>query len=141
MRAMSLAADDGEGEQNELRNLQTQLESTNKLVQTLSQQLSELKEQVRAAPNPAYTDSHGAHFNRSKLVTLILRVARFFVLLEYMDRQLELSLQVRLHLCEMPTLHPFLSFGTNYLLHNSFMNLMHERTTMYLAWKYLVICV
>ena len=47
MRAMSLAADDGEGEQNELRNLQQQLESTNKLVQTLSGQLSELKEQVR----------------------------------------------------------------------------------------------
>ena len=47
MRAMSLAADDGEGEQNELRNLQQQLESTNKLVQTLSSQLSELKEQVR----------------------------------------------------------------------------------------------
>ncbi len=46
MRAMSLAADDGEGEQNELRNLQQQLESTNKLVQTLSTQLSELKEQV-----------------------------------------------------------------------------------------------
>ena len=46
MRAMSLAADDGEGEQNELRNLQQQLESTNKLVQTLSSQLSELKEQV-----------------------------------------------------------------------------------------------
>ncbi len=44
---MSLAADDGEGEQNELRNLQQQLESTNKLVQTLSTQLSELKEQVR----------------------------------------------------------------------------------------------
>ena len=44
---MSLAADDGEGEQNELRNLQQQLESTNKLVQTLSSQLSELKEQVR----------------------------------------------------------------------------------------------
>ena len=46
MRAMSLAADDSEGEQNELRNLQTQLESTNNLVLTLSGQLSELKEQV-----------------------------------------------------------------------------------------------
>lgn len=46
MRAMSLAADDGEGEQNELRNLQQQLESTNKLVMALSQQLAELKEQV-----------------------------------------------------------------------------------------------
>ena len=43
---MSLAADDAEGEQNELRNLQTQLESTNIFVKTLSQQLAELKEQV-----------------------------------------------------------------------------------------------
>ncbi|XP_078000812.1 inositol 1,4,5-trisphosphate receptor-like isoform X2 [Glandiceps talaboti] len=46
MRAMSLAADEGEGEQNELRNLQAQLESTNKLVQTLSAQLAELKDQM-----------------------------------------------------------------------------------------------
>lgn len=46
MRAMSLTADDGEGEQNELRNLQQQLEATNKLVQTLSTQLAELKDQV-----------------------------------------------------------------------------------------------
>ena len=46
MRAMSLSADDGEGEQNELRNLQQQLELTNKLVQTLSGQLSELKDQM-----------------------------------------------------------------------------------------------
>ncbi|CAH1782943.1 unnamed protein product [Owenia fusiformis] len=47
MRAMSLAADDGEGEQNELRNFQAQLESTNKLVLTLSGQLSELKDQMQ----------------------------------------------------------------------------------------------
>ena len=46
MRAMSLAADDSEGEQNELRNLQAQLETTNKLVLTLSGQLAELKDQV-----------------------------------------------------------------------------------------------
>ena len=46
MRAMSLTADESEGEQNELRNLQVQLDSTNRLVQTLSQQLMELKEQV-----------------------------------------------------------------------------------------------
>ena len=46
MRAMSLAADDGESEQNELRNLQLQLAQTNDLVETLSRQLSELKEQV-----------------------------------------------------------------------------------------------
>ena len=46
MRAMSLAADDSEGEQNELRTLHGQLNSTNELVQLLSQQLFELKEQV-----------------------------------------------------------------------------------------------
>ena len=46
MRAMSLAADDSEGEQNELRTLQQQLETTTKLVVTLSSQLSELKEQM-----------------------------------------------------------------------------------------------
>jgi len=46
MRAMSLAADDAEGEQNELRNLQLQLCLTNSLVEGLSKQLNELKEQV-----------------------------------------------------------------------------------------------
>lgn len=46
MRAMSLTVEESEGEQNELRNLQVQLDSTNRLVQTLSQQLMELKEQV-----------------------------------------------------------------------------------------------
>ena len=47
MRAMSLAMDEGESEQNEMRNLQEKLESTTRLVFTLSQQLNELKEQVR----------------------------------------------------------------------------------------------
>lgn len=46
MRAMSLAIDEGESEQNEMRSLQEKLESTTRLVFTLSQQLSELKEQV-----------------------------------------------------------------------------------------------
>ncbi|RZF46806.1 hypothetical protein LSTR_LSTR012029 [Laodelphax striatellus] len=46
LRAMSLAADEGEGEQIELRSLQAQLESTQILVTTLSQQLSELKDQM-----------------------------------------------------------------------------------------------
>ena len=46
MRAMSLAANDGEGEQNEFRLLQSQLDVTHKLVSTLSQQLFELKDQV-----------------------------------------------------------------------------------------------
>lgn len=43
---MSLTAEESDGEQNELRNLQQQLDNTNKLVLTLSQQLLELKEQV-----------------------------------------------------------------------------------------------
>jgi hypothetical protein len=47
MRAMSLSAEADEAEQNELRNLMTQLEATNKIVGNLSHQLQELKEQVR----------------------------------------------------------------------------------------------
>jgi len=43
---MSLAADDAESEQSELRNLHAQLLQTNELVETLSRQLNELKEQV-----------------------------------------------------------------------------------------------
>lgn len=46
LRAMSLAAIDGEGEQIELRSLQTTLESTQVLVSNLSQQLMELKDQM-----------------------------------------------------------------------------------------------
>lgn len=46
MRAMSLAADDGDNEQNELRTLQSQLELTHKQMSLLSRQLNELKEQV-----------------------------------------------------------------------------------------------
>lgn len=46
---MSLAADEGEGEQIELRSLQQQLETTQVLVTTLTQQLIELKEQVNRA--------------------------------------------------------------------------------------------
>jgi inositol 1,4,5-triphosphate receptor type 1 len=43
---MSLAADEGEGEQIELRTLQVQLEKTQALVTNLSQQLTDLKDQV-----------------------------------------------------------------------------------------------
>ena len=46
MRAMSLTADDGEGEQSDYRNLQAQLDATNRLVKNLSKQLTDLKEQV-----------------------------------------------------------------------------------------------
>ena len=50
---MSLANDDSDGEQNDIRVLQTQLESTNRLVKELSLQLAELKDQV-----PSFTDTH-----------------------------------------------------------------------------------
>lgn len=43
---MSLAADEAEGEQNEMRTLQLQLENTQKLLSTLSLQLSDMKDQV-----------------------------------------------------------------------------------------------
>ncbi|CAO1407028.1 unnamed protein product [Diamesa hyperborea] len=46
LRAMSLAVVDGEGEQIELRGLQTGLEKTQTLVSHLSQQLMELKDQM-----------------------------------------------------------------------------------------------
>lgn len=46
MRAMSLAADEADGEQNEMRTLQNQLEDTQRLVTTLSRQLSELRDQM-----------------------------------------------------------------------------------------------
>ncbi|KAM7308325.1 inositol 1,4,5-trisphosphate receptor type 1 isoform X2 [Ixodes scapularis] len=46
MRAMSLAADEAESEQNEMRTLQSQLEETQRLVATLSRQLADLRDQV-----------------------------------------------------------------------------------------------
>ncbi|XP_048510963.1 inositol 1,4,5-trisphosphate receptor isoform X4 [Athalia rosae] len=46
LRAKSLAADEGEGEQVELRSLQSQLECTQHLVKCLSQQLTELRDQM-----------------------------------------------------------------------------------------------
>lgn len=46
MRAMSLAADEADGEQNEMRTLQNQLEDTQRLVTTLSRQLTELRDQM-----------------------------------------------------------------------------------------------
>lgn len=46
MRAMSLVSNEGDSEQNEIRNLQEKLECTMSLVKQLSGQLAELKEQV-----------------------------------------------------------------------------------------------
>lgn len=46
MRAMSLVSNEGDSEQNEIRNLQEKLESTMSLVKQLSGQLAELKEQM-----------------------------------------------------------------------------------------------
>lgn len=51
MRAMSLAADDGnESEQNDLRTLQVQLDSTKELITKLSSQMKELQNQVSWHP-------------------------------------------------------------------------------------------
>ncbi|KAL4645836.1 inositol 1,4,5-trisphosphate receptor type 3 isoform X6 [Arapaima gigas] len=46
MQAMSLVVTEGDGEQNEMRNLQDRLASTMKLVSNLTAQLTELKEQM-----------------------------------------------------------------------------------------------
>ncbi|XP_070611174.1 inositol 1,4,5-trisphosphate-gated calcium channel ITPR2 isoform X2 [Erythrolamprus reginae] len=46
MRAMSLVSNEGDNEQNEIRNLQERLETTMSLVKQLSGQLAELKEQM-----------------------------------------------------------------------------------------------
>uniref|UniRef100_A0A670IYH0 Inositol 1,4,5-trisphosphate receptor n=1 Tax=Podarcis muralis TaxID=64176 RepID=A0A670IYH0_PODMU len=46
MRAMSLVSNEGDSEQNEIRNLHERLESTMSLVKQLSSQLAELKEQL-----------------------------------------------------------------------------------------------
>ncbi|KAG8235390.1 hypothetical protein J437_LFUL009249 [Ladona fulva] len=56
LRAMSLAADEGEGEQIELRTLQAQLETTQQLVANLSQQLTELKDQQKLEDSVAVQD-------------------------------------------------------------------------------------
>ena len=45
-RAMSLAADENEVEQNDLKSLQTRLEFTDQIISNLSEQLTELKNQV-----------------------------------------------------------------------------------------------
>jgi len=61
LRAMSLlmaAQVEGESDQVELRGLQTQLETTQTLVALLSQQLSELKEQVRYYNNCNNNDNY-----------------------------------------------------------------------------------
>ena len=46
MRAMSLAVDTTDSEQNEVHGLRLLLESTNTAVETLSKQLADLEEQV-----------------------------------------------------------------------------------------------
>ena len=49
---MSLVSNEGDSEQNEIRNLQEKLESTMSLVKQLSGQLAELKEQVSVLREP-----------------------------------------------------------------------------------------
>lgn len=46
MQAMSLVVSEGDGEQNEMRNLQDRLNATMNVVTQLTGQLTELKEQV-----------------------------------------------------------------------------------------------
>ncbi len=46
LRAISLAVEDVEGEQNEWRTLHNQLEATQQLVRTLSSQLADLRDQM-----------------------------------------------------------------------------------------------
>jgi hypothetical protein len=56
MQAMSLVVTDGDGEQNEMRNLQDRLTSTMNVVSQLTGQLTELKEQVKAKQSlPVHT--------------------------------------------------------------------------------------
>ena len=57
MRAMSLVSEEAENDHNELRMLQMSLESTNTLVETLCQQLSDLKDQVSQfiVSNPSFS--------------------------------------------------------------------------------------
>lgn len=59
MRAMSLAADDAEIEQNEMRAMQTQLDHTQKLLVQVAQQLNDVKEQVSSTCRVRYRK----HFN------------------------------------------------------------------------------
>ena len=61
MRAMSLTAEDSEGEQNEMRSLQTQLDLTTQLVHKLSLQLTELKEQVHRQNNTSFNHYRSMH--------------------------------------------------------------------------------
>lgn len=63
MRAMSLVSNEGDSEQNEIRNLQEKLESTMSLVKQLSGQLAELKEQVSALSGAGW----GGIFHLSEL--------------------------------------------------------------------------
>lgn len=58
---MSLVSNEGDSEQNEIRNLQERLESTMSLVKQLSSQLAELKEQVSALRWVAVQACAGEH--------------------------------------------------------------------------------
>uniref|UniRef100_A0A8C6Z4R7 Inositol 1,4,5-trisphosphate receptor n=1 Tax=Nothoprocta perdicaria TaxID=30464 RepID=A0A8C6Z4R7_NOTPE len=67
MRAMSLVSNEGDSEQNEIRNLQERLESTMSLVKQLSGQLAELKEQMteqrKNKQRLGFLGSNTAHVN------------------------------------------------------------------------------
>uniref|UniRef100_A0A8C3F4D7 Inositol 1,4,5-trisphosphate receptor n=1 Tax=Corvus moneduloides TaxID=1196302 RepID=A0A8C3F4D7_CORMO len=61
MRAMSLVSNEGEGEQNEIRNLQDKLNTTMKLVSHLTSQLNELKEQMTEQRKHTAPATEGLH--------------------------------------------------------------------------------
>lgn len=61
---MSLAAEESDNEQNEIRNLQVAMKYTTELVKQLSGQLSELRDQVRGC------SLHGSLQKHVKLIIL-----------------------------------------------------------------------
>lgn len=63
MQAMSLVVTDGDGEQNEMRMLQDKLGATMKVVNTLTTQLTELKEQVQQCNETSFQSRMRQSFN------------------------------------------------------------------------------
>ncbi|KAF2987023.1 hypothetical protein EK904_006996 [Melospiza melodia maxima] len=100
MRAMSLVSNEGDSEQNEIRNLQERLESTMSLVKQLSSQLAELKEQVSALCGqqsehvwvkalPSITSQSGQRYKRDFCLRKVLSFPPASFLGRYIDKGLE----------------------------------------------------
>ena len=75
---MSLVSNEGDSEQNEIRNLQEKLESTMSLVKQLSGQLAELKEQVSPQPRARGWSQRRSCKGRSSVETVRLAIRLFF---------------------------------------------------------------